>query len=109
MAALLSVRISASRLLSKRLILWRAVGRAMKLRFRRQLAPEPIRISCCLCVTHVHRPFLGEANFSKHRAIKPEIALGPPEHWMQNILFGSPRPGLAAPKRTVLVAASLNK
>ena len=81
----------------------------MKLRLSRQLTPEPICISGCFRVAHVHRPFEREANFSKHGSIKPEIALGPPEHRMQDILFGSPSPGLGAPKRTVIVTTGLNK
>src|SRR5690242_4466811 len=86
-----------------------AIRRAMELRFGREFTPEPICISGGFRVTHVHRPFLGEAYLTKHGAKQPEIAFGPPEHGMLNILFGSPGPAFGSPEPMVLVATGLDK
>ena len=81
----------------------------MKLRFGRELASEPVSVGGGFCVSHVHRPFLREADLTEHRAKHPEIAFIPPEHWMLNILFGFPGPALRGPKRAVVVPAPLHK
>src|SRR5467141_491586 len=91
----------------------RAVGRsirgAMKLRFGRQFASQPLRIRVGLGVAHVYRPLLRQTNFAKHRAINPQVALAPPEHRMLDAFLRLPRPGFLAPQRAVLVAASLHE
>src|SRR5215467_1548825 len=85
------------------------ISGAMELRFSGKLAPEPIRVCGGFCVTQVYRSFLGEADFAKHGAIQPKIALGPPEHRVLNIFFGSPGPAFESPKRAILVTPSLHK
>src|SRR5919109_1095646 len=91
------------------LALGRAISRAMELRFGRELAPEPICVCRSFCVTHVDRPFLGQANLTEHGAKQPEIALRPPEYWMLNILFGPPGPALRSPEPAVLVTPCLHE
>ena len=48
--------------------LGRSVSGAMVLRFGGELAAEPIRVGRGFCMTYVDGPFLGEADFAKHRA-----------------------------------------
>src|SRR5712692_8285118 len=60
----------------------RSVRGAMKLRFGRQFASQPLRIRGGLGVAHVHRPLLRQTNLAKHRMINPQVALAPPEHRM---------------------------
>src|SRR6266403_1360271 len=87
----------------------RSIGRAMKLRFRRQLAPQPFCIRCGFGVTYVHRPFQRQSNFAKHRSVHPEVAFAPPKHRMLDAFLCFPGPGFVAPEGTVLVASSLHK
>src|SRR5919108_3163339 len=87
----------------------RAISRAMDLRFGREFAPEPICVCRGFCVTHVDRPLLGKANLTEHGSKQPEIAFGPPEHWMLNIFFGSPGPAFGGPEPAVLIAAGLHE
>src|SRR5712692_8285117 len=51
----------------------RSVRGAMKLRFGRQFASQPLRIRGGLGVAHVHRPFLWQTYFAKHRVINPQV------------------------------------
>src|SRR6266480_4958856 len=53
----------------------RSIRGAMKLRFGRQFASQPLRIRGSLGVTHVYRPLLRQTTLAKHRVINPEIAL----------------------------------
>src|SRR5713101_5193950 len=86
-----------------------SVRGAMKLRFGRQFASQPVCIRCGFGVAHVHRPFLRQTNFAKHRPVNPEVAFAPPEHGMLDTFLCLPSPGLVIPKRTVLVTPGLHE
>src|SRR5216684_934698 len=87
----------------------RAIRGAMKLRLRRQFAPQPLRISGGFGVAHVHRPLLRQAYLAEHRAINPQVAFAPPEHRMLDAFLRLPGPRFFSPERTVLVTTRLHE
>src|SRR5467141_2408518 len=82
---------------------------AMKLRFGRQFASQPLRICGGLGVAHVYRPLLRQTNLAKHRMINPQVALAPPEHRMLDAFLRLPGPGFFTPQGAVLVTPRLHK
>src|SRR4029077_7123214 len=100
-------RFLAPRIPALLLAVWRSIRGAMKLRLRRQFAPQPFRIRRGFRMANVNRPLLRQTDLSEHGAINPKVALARPEHRMLAPLFRFPGPRFVAPERTVLVTPRL--
>src|SRR2546430_502616 len=99
----------APRIAALSIAIRRSVCGAMKLRFRRQFAPQPFCIRCGFGMTYVYGPFQRQSNLAKHRSVHPEVAFAAPKHRMLHAFLGFPGPGFIAPERTVLVTSGLHK
>src|SRR5258708_35637717 len=86
-----------------------AIRRAMKLRFRRQLPPQPFCVRCRFRVAHVHGPIERQADLLEHGAVHPQISVTLPQNPMLDPLTFLPGPGLSAPERGVFVPACLDE
>src|ERR1700674_5885024 len=92
-----------------RFALRRSIRRAVKLRLRRQLPPQPVCIRCRFRVAYVCRPTKRKTGLPEHRAVHPQISVALPENGMLDSFLLSPGPIFLSPERGVFISSCLDE